>query len=82
MMTDSEVRQKIAEFLAQITENVAVELNDTMVAADVTGWDSGNHVKLMMAIEEELGVRFDVEELGAPENVGALVKLVSSKIGK
>lgn len=79
-MTRSEISASINNLLGQIVEQDDLELNDSMTSEDVVGWDSGNHVRLMMAIEAEFGIRFDVEELSAPENVGALVDLVYTKL--
>jgi acyl carrier protein len=78
-MTRKEILSKISELLSEIVEQDGLELTDQTTAEDVVGWDSDNHVRLMMAIEAELGIRFDLEELNAPENVGALVTLVQGK---
>jgi acyl carrier protein len=46
----------------------------------VPGWDSVNHVKLILAIEAEYGLRLEADEITEPENVGALVDLIASKV--
>ena len=45
-------------------------LRDDMTAADVAGWDSFNHVNLVILIEEEFNVRFSTEEVSSMANVG------------
>lgn len=52
-----------------------------MTAADVAGWDSFNHVNLIILIEEEFNLRFSTEEVGAMANVGDLLELLGSKLG-
>jgi acyl carrier protein len=52
-----------------------------MSADDVADWDSTNHVRLIVAVEEEFGIRFESDEITAPETVGELVDLVASKQG-
>lgn len=42
------------------------------VADDVAGWDSVSHVGLILAIEEDFGVMFDVESVGTFRNIGEL----------
>jgi acyl carrier protein len=41
-------------------------------AASIPEWDSFSHIILMVAIEQEFGVRFRGNELAEFQNVGAL----------
>ena len=52
----------------------------SMTGDDVAEWDSANHVLLMVAIEAEFGVRFEPEEITAPQDVGELVDLIAAKL--
>jgi acyl carrier protein len=45
----------------------------------VEGWDSLAHVRIMIAVEEELGVRFDMSEITSLNDVGDLVRLIEAK---
>jgi acyl carrier protein len=56
-----------------------LELRDDLTARDVDGWDSLNHVNLMILIEEEFGVRFTTAEVSALQNVGELKALIAGK---
>lgn len=40
--------------------------------ATIKGWDSLNHVYLMVALEAEFGVRFDADEITNLTSVGAI----------
>ena len=57
-----------------------LELNDNLSAKNVPGWDSFNHVNLIINIEEEFGVQFTNDEVGGMQNVGSLKTLLASKI--
>jgi len=56
-----------------------LELQDDLTARDVAGWDSLNHVNLMILIEEEFGVRFTTGEVSALQDVGELKRLLAAK---
>jgi acyl carrier protein len=56
-----------------------LELRDDLTARDVAGWDSLNHVNLMILIEEEFGVRFSTGEVSALQDVGELRRLLAAK---
>ena len=48
-------------------------------AADVAGWDSLMHVRLMLQIEKQFGIRFLSSEVASLKNVGDLVGLIEAK---
>jgi len=75
-----EILEQIQEIVRDMTDNDDVKLGLGTKAEDVNGWDSVNHIKIILGIESEFGVRFDVDEINESEAVGDLVDLVSSKL--
>ena len=57
-----------------------LELSDNLSAKDVSGWDSFNHVNLIINIEEEFSIWFSNDEVGGMQNVGDLKALLVSKL--
>jgi acyl carrier protein len=62
----------------------SLELTPQTTAADVDGWDSLNHLNLIVAIEKRFGIKFATAEISRMkndgENVGSLTDLVRSKL--
>ena len=58
------------------------DLQDETIAPEVPGWDSLNHINIILAVEEHFKVKFKSMELLKLKNVGELQKLVDSKLGK
>jgi acyl carrier protein len=56
-----------------------LELSDHMTAADVSGWDSLQHINLMFAIEQEFGIQFAGNELAEMKNIGELKRYLSDR---
>lgn len=79
-MTRPEIVTKVAELLSDIVEQPDLKLTEEMAAEDVEDWDSTNHVRLVVAIESEFGIRFETSEIGSPQNVGELVDLIEKKL--
>jgi acyl carrier protein len=50
-------------------------------ADDIEQWDSLSHVRLMITIEMELGIRFDTAELQGFKNLGDLVAAAAREAG-
>jgi len=55
-------------------------IEESTVAGMVPGWDSLNHARIIMAVEEEFGIHFKTVEIIRLKNVGDLQKLISSKM--
>jgi acyl carrier protein len=54
-------------------------IEDATVAGMVPGWDSLNHVRVVLAVETEFKVRFKVSELVRLKSVGDLQELIDRK---
>ncbi|PWC44287.1 acyl carrier protein [Azospirillum sp. TSO22-1] len=50
-----------------------------LTAKDVKGWDSFNHINLIVAIEDAYGVTFRTDEMAGAAAVGNLVDVLRSK---
>jgi len=55
------------------------EMTATTTADSVPGWDSLSHVRIIVAIEAEYGVRFSTLELLRLKRVGDLQGLIDRK---
>ena len=79
-MTRAEILSKVTELLSDVVEQPDLKLTESMTAEDVTDWDSTNHVRLIVAVESEFGIRFETSEIGSPETVGQLIDLIEKKL--
>ena len=51
-----------------------------MTASDVEGWDSFNHVRLIVAAEEKFNISLSTVEVADLRNVGELIDLIGSHV--
>jgi len=51
-----------------------------MTAADVEGWDSLHHIRLIIAIERRFKIKFKNSEVEQLTNVGDLVSAIDRKV--
>ena len=70
----------LTEIFRTLFNNSELNLDDKLVATDVPGWDSFNHINLIINIEEEFGVKFTNAEIEKMQNVGDLKKILAIKI--
>ena len=55
------------------------EISGEMTASDIPGWDSLNHIRVIGAIETEVGVRFRSRDLFRFRNVADLQRLIDER---
>jgi acyl carrier protein len=48
----------------------------------VEGWDSFNHINIIVGAEMEFGVKFNASELEELKNVGDFVALIEKRLAK
>lgn len=53
-----------------------VQLSRQTTPEDVTGWDSLGHLKLVSGLEEEFGVRLEVDDIMEMTSVGRILDIV------
>ena len=72
--------ERLQDVFREVFDDEALEIRDDLVAADVEAWDSLNHVKLVVAIEDCFGVNFANREIAGWENVGDMRKALAAKL--
>ena len=71
---------KLTNIFRTLFNNSSLQLTHDLSAQDVPGWDSLNHVNLIISIENEFGIRFSNTEISSLENVGQLMQLIDKKV--
>lgn len=60
----------------------AAALTAASEAVDVSGWDSSTHLVLMMALEDEFGVSFELDEVTELTSIGAIADAIDARTGQ
>ncbi|MBZ0201308.1 MAG: acyl carrier protein [Ignavibacteriaceae bacterium] len=69
----------LAVIKKELNLNNDFELKPEMTASQVPGWDSLNHINIIVSIEKEYGIKFKGLEILKAKNIGDLQALVNSK---
>ncbi|MGE5365627.1 MAG: acyl carrier protein [Bacteroidota bacterium] len=56
------------------------DIQDETTADQIPGWDSLNHLNVILAVEKFFDVRFSNKEILRLQDIGELQKLVDSKL--
>ena len=81
-MTEPEIYDTLNAVFRQVLEDDTIELTPSTTAEDVEGWDSMNHIFIVVELEKRFGVKFQAAEMEELKNVGELAALVQHKLAK
>jgi acyl carrier protein len=56
------------------------DLKDETTAAEVPGWDSLSHARIIAAVEDAFSIRFHTRDLLRLTNIGQLQSLLDSRV--
>ena len=74
------VKNKLQEIFREVFDDDTISLSPDLNADDIENWDSLNHVKMLLACEEEFEVKFDVQEVDDLTFAKDLISLIEKKI--
>lgn len=77
-MTD-EIQENLTQVFRDVFDDDDIVLRPELSAKDIPDWDSLTHIRLLLTIEREFGIKFSVTEVGQLKNVGELMTLIQAK---
>ena len=78
-MTREEVMKKLNEIFCNVFDDETIILTDETNANDIEDWDSLEQINLIVNIENEFGMMFDMLEVSDLANVGEMADLIMRK---
>lgn len=78
-MDTASIKEELVDIFEDVMDADDVELTDETTANDVEEWDSLSHVRLIIAIERQYGIKFSNAEIEGLKKFGDIVTLIQSK---
>ena len=79
-MTHEEVMAKVTEIFRDVFDDDTLVIEDSTNSSDIEDWDSLEHIALVVSMEKEFNLKFDLKEVNKLANVGEMVDLIISKL--
>lgn len=73
------VLSQVCGVLEDVLDQDGLLISDNTTAAEIEGWDSLTHIRLMVTVEAAFGIKFSTAEVAGLESVGQLVDLILKK---
>jgi acyl carrier protein len=71
---------KLTEIFHEVFDDDSLRVTPEMTAADLEGWDSLNHIRLVVSVERAFGISFSAAQVNRLKNVGEFVELIEAKL--
>ena len=78
-MTREEIIGRLMPVMQDVFDDDDIVYADDLTADDVEEWDSLSHIRLMVAVEREFGIRFGSGEPEGFKRLGDLVDAIAAK---
>jgi acyl carrier protein len=79
-MSREEVYERLNEVFREVFDDEGITVQDETTAKDIEGWDSLEHINLIVAVESEFGIKFSMGQVNGMKNVGEMVDYIWKKI--
>ena len=80
-MTREEVYEQLNQVFRQVFDDEDIVVNDSTTADDIEDWDSLEHINLVVAVEKQFSIKFNMGEVNSFQNVGEMVDLILQRVG-
>ncbi|GHV51641.1 acyl carrier protein [Synergistales bacterium] len=81
-MTGETIFEALNEIFRDVFDDENITVGETTTANDIEGWDSLEHISLMLAIEKKFGIKFTMGEVTGTKNVGAMAEIIEREVGQ
>jgi acyl carrier protein len=81
-MDQTSILQQLTAIFREVFDDPDLVLTQATTAADVPGWDSMNHITVVVATEQHFGIKFQTAEIERLQNVGEYTSVIAAKLAK
>ena len=74
-MTRENILKKLEEIFREVLDD-EIQLSEKTVLRDINNWDSLQNIHILVAIEEEFGVRVSVEKAASLEMIDQIIDVI------
>ena len=70
----------VTEIFRDVFDDEELVITDSTNSDDIEDWDSLEHISLIISMEKEFDLKFDIKEVNKLENVGQMIDMILCKL--
>lgn len=75
-MNKLEILKKVECIFRDVFDDESLIITEKTSSSDIEDWDSLEQINLIVAMEKEFNVKFNIEEVSKLNNVGDMINLI------
>ena len=79
-MSREEIMEKVTEIFREVFDDEELVITDATNSDEIEDWDSLEHISLIVSMEKEFNLKFDIKQVNKLENVGEMIDLIKRKL--
>ena len=72
--------KRVTDIFRDVFDDEELMIYDSTNSDDIEDWDSLEHITLIVSMEKEFGLKFDIKEVNKLENVGEMIDLIKKRL--
>ena len=80
-MSKEEVYERLNNVFRDVFDDESIVVKPETTSKDIEDWDSLEHINLIVAVENEFGIKFNMGEVTTMKNVEEMVDIILSRVG-
>lgn len=76
-----DIMNRVTDIFRDVFDDDELIITDSTNSDDIEDWDSLEHISLIVSMEKEFNLKFDIKEVNKLANVGEMIDLILSKLG-
>lgn len=81
-MTRETIFDRLNAIFRDLFDDDTISVLEATTAQDIDDWDSLAHINLIVAIEQDFGIKFSMGEVTGMKNVGEMVDIITARATK
>lgn len=79
-MSREEIFDKVQEIFRDVFDDEELVISDSTNSDSIEDWDSLEHISLIVSMEKEFSMKFDIKEVNSLKDVGEMIDLIKRKM--
>ena len=81
-MEKEKIYERLNNVFRDVFDDDSICVKPETTSNDIEDWDSLEHINLVVAVEQEFGMKFNMNEVTTMKNVGEMVEIIMTRMQK
>ncbi len=75
-----DVKNELQEIFRDVFDDESIVITEETTSDDIEDWDSFAQMNLIVAMEKQFGLKFNIKEINLLKNVGEMIALIQARM--